>query len=88
MSKTKRIKIFPAPHIEIRIHVTEQMIKDYRKCQEDIERDDFADCSKCSWKDVNIDTLGMCELKQLNSLIGKEVGEARYIAAGEDNENE
>ena len=29
----KKIKLFPAPHVEIRIHVSEEMERDYAECQ-------------------------------------------------------
>lgn len=62
--EVKRIKIFPAPHIELRIFVSDQMIEDYRKCEAIAKRPDdtFADCDKCSWKESTIGCTGMCEL--------------------------
>lgn len=32
MKKAKTIKIFPAPHVEIRLHVSEEMEEDFKKC--------------------------------------------------------
>lgn len=29
----KKIKIFPAPHLEIRIHVSDQMVDDMAECK-------------------------------------------------------
>lgn len=51
----KKIKIFPAPHVEVRVHVSEQMEKDMRECQELAQRCGVVDCDSCSWDDVVID---------------------------------
>lgn len=32
----KKIKLFPAPHIEIRISVSDEMERDYLECREDL----------------------------------------------------
>lgn len=32
MKKAKTIKIFPAPHVEVRLHVSKEMEEDYKKC--------------------------------------------------------
>ena len=34
----KKIKLFPAPHVEIRIHVSEEMERDYAECQKMMKR--------------------------------------------------
>ena len=49
----KKIKIFPAPHVEIRIHVTEEMEKDMRECAR-------KPCIDCSWNRVIIGRKRMC----------------------------
>ena len=28
----KKVRIFPAPHMEIKLHISDEMIKDYRDC--------------------------------------------------------
>lgn len=28
----KTIKIFPAPHVEVRLHVSKEMVKDFKAC--------------------------------------------------------
>lgn len=61
----KRIKLFPAPHVELRVHVSDQMVEDYKKCEED---DDF-DCSQCSWNDVKIVNKSICGLKEMEQLL-------------------
>ena len=34
----KKIKLFPAPHIEIQIHVSEEMERDYAECKKMMKR--------------------------------------------------
>jgi len=58
----KKIKLFPAPHLEVRIHVSEQMEADMRHCKEVDDFDDDFECAQCSWNDVRWDNTGMCEL--------------------------
>ena len=70
----KKIKIFPAPHVEVRVHVSDQMEKDMRQCQtkSGVGLKDL-DCTLCSWKDVKIPKTGLCELPEIiNKVIGKE----------------
>lgn len=66
MEKAKVIKIWPAPHIEIRVHVSEEMIKDFKKCyklSEMIEKRKsvlaiFQSCEGCSWRNIRIEEKG------------------------------
>lgn len=46
MKKAKTIKIFPAPHVEIRLHVSEEMEEDFKKCY---FSEGMYSCRKCSW---------------------------------------
>lgn len=49
----KKIKLFPAPHMEVRIHVSDQMVADYKECLKDAEEGlDGKDCDKCSWCNI------------------------------------
>lgn len=69
----KKIKIFPSPHVEVRVHVSEQMEKDMKKCRE-CARDGvpFA-CKSCSWRDVGIENAPLCTLQEvINKVLGKE----------------
>lgn len=68
----RKIKIFPAPHVEIRVSVSEEMVKDYRACEARSKRlkDDEVDyCENCSWRDVEIENTGVCELKEMEQLL-------------------
>lgn len=49
----KKIKIFPASHVEIRIHVSEEMERDMRECAR-------KRCIDCSWDQVMIGCKRMC----------------------------
>lgn len=65
MEKAKVIKIWPSAHVEVRLHVSEQMEKDFKKCRECVEAFEkgklkvgyvlkIANCEKCSWNNVKI----------------------------------
>ena len=56
----KKIKLFPAPHVEIRIHVSEEMERDYAECQKMMKRGEDYDCDRCSWANVSIYGTGAC----------------------------
>ena len=59
----KKIKLFLAPHVEIRIHVSDQMEADLKECKMLAESTgDGKDCDTCSWRYVGINGEGMCEL--------------------------
>lgn len=69
----RKIKLFPSPHVEIRIHVSDEMEKDYAECV----KNSFAGigseeslCDGCSWADISICDTGACELKGLKEQMG------------------
>lgn len=33
----KKVRIFPAPHVEIKLHISDEMIKDIKKMPEDVQ---------------------------------------------------
>lgn len=51
----KKIRVFPAPHVELKLHVSDQMLKDYKDCA-------FRNCESCSWNDVRIRNTTLCGL--------------------------
>ena len=72
----RKIKLFPSTHVEVRIHVTDEMERDYWKCREEIRRKAEAGeewtfkCAECSWNDVKIaDYCSACTLNGLEELI-------------------
>ena len=52
MKKAKTIKIFPAPHVEVRLHVSKEMVKDYKACYDTGGLGQ--PCTECSWFNVKI----------------------------------
>ena len=73
---TKTIRLFPAPHLEIRIRVTDQMIADLQECKRLAKVPGGGkDCDTCSWCDMEIDDadIGMCELPEVcRQVLGEE----------------
>lgn len=69
----KRIKLFPAPHLELRVHVSEKMEKDLKECKATMEECDAEkECVSCSWKGVEFGCVTMCEVISLKMLEEKE----------------
>lgn len=48
----KTIKIFPAPHVEVRIHPSEEMVEDFKACYDTGGLGRL--CAGCSWFNVEI----------------------------------
>lgn len=62
----KKIKLFPAPHVELRVHVSDEMVKDLKECRRlSEEAENGADCAKCSWNNVEIEGTGLCEYPEV-----------------------
>lgn len=74
------IKLWPCPHVEVRVHVSEEMIEDLRICREILEEErGSVDCRRCSWRDVEAigDKLDFCTehmLKAIEEKLGDEHG--------------
>ncbi len=60
----KKIRLLPDPHMEIRIHVSDQMTVDLKECGRMAQEQDGLgkDCDTCSWRNVGICGVNMCEL--------------------------
>ena len=73
----KKIKLFPGPHIELKVYVSDQMEEDYKECARMAEDPDCEgkECDSCSWNHVMICDLGMCELEEMEQLLGGNDGE-------------
>lgn len=71
MERAKTIKIFPAPHVEVRLHVSKEMEEDYKKCYLSgrmyrCEKSSWMySCEKCSWDNVRIGEDRVCCLEYL-----------------------
>lgn len=65
------IKLWPCPHVEVRVHVSEDMIEDLRECREILEEErGGVDCRRCSWGDVEAigDKLDFCTEDMLKAI--------------------
>ena len=65
MKKTKVIKVWTSAHLEVRIHASEEMVKDFKNCQKG--------CSECSWYDVTIDETPVCWLADFRKHIKRQL---------------
>ena len=63
MKKAKTIKIFPAPHVEVRLHVSKEMAEDYKACYDTGGLGQI--CTECSWFNVKIGGAAVCCIKAL-----------------------
>lgn len=58
----KKIKLFPAPHVEVRVHVSERMVDDLKECKQLSELPEGGkDCDQCSWREVELETTCLCD---------------------------
>lgn len=49
----RMVKISPSPYMELYVRVTDQMEKDFRRCQTLAkEKGYWPECSSCSWRDM------------------------------------
>ena len=49
----KKIKLFPTPHMEVRIFVSDEMEKDFMECRRKTGKGKIPripSCDKCSWE--------------------------------------
>lgn len=58
----KKIKLFPAPHMEVRVFVSDEMEKDFVECKHAMKRRKLMDCNECSWKGANFYGISICML--------------------------
>lgn len=80
--KSTTVKLF-IPHAEVRIFVTDEMIKDFKECLEEERQLSNQDtltivkrkqkkCSDCSWNDCQLSLLfSLCELDALEEKINE-----------------
>ena len=71
----KKIKFFPAPHVEVLVSVTDEMVTDLRECRRMAEETNYEgckDCDDCSWRDVEIPDTRMCELDEVRRQVLEE----------------
>lgn len=71
----KKIKLFPAPNMEIRVYVTDAMEEDLKEHVRlaKIPGGPGKDCAACSWNDVKVGGTCMCELPEVwRQVLGEE----------------
>lgn len=63
----KKVKFFPAPHVEVRVSVTDEMVADLRECERIAEETNCEGCKgeDCSWWEVEIKNTGLCEFDEV-----------------------
>lgn len=74
----KRIKLHPAPRLEIRIYVSDQMVADLKECKRlaQVPCGAGKDCDKCSWAGIGIGDMDVCELPEVwEKVLGEEHNE-------------
>lgn len=73
----RKIKLFPAPHVEVKIYVTDEMEADMRECMKGAEcLGDEKECDSCSWNGVSLNGTGFCELPVVvEKILGKKKDE-------------
>lgn len=78
----KKIKLFPSPHVEVRVLVSDQMEQDMKECWRKAF-ESGKDCDTCSWKDVKPFGTGMCEQDEvIHKVLDKPGSMNRYIHSG------
>lgn len=71
----KKIKFFPAPHVEVRVSVTDEMIADLKECKRMAEETNYEGCkccNTCSWGEVEIESIGVCEMEEVRRQVLEE----------------
>ena len=72
----KRIRVFPAPHIELRLFVSDEMVADYKNCAEAAQRTgEGKNCETCSWNQARLGDLCMCQLNEMERLLSEDCNE-------------
>lgn len=57
--------------ISIFVMITEKMVKDFCDCSRKAYTMSWKDCDTCSWGDLTIGDLGMCEMDEVRKAVGK-----------------
>ena len=71
----KTIKIFPAPHVEVRLHMSKEMVKDFQACYDTGGLGQ--PCAGCSWFNVKIGRAAVCCIRGLRKEIRRQIEENR-----------
>lgn len=57
--------------LQISVRITEEMAKDFRECSRKAYTMSGKDCNTCSWGDLIIGDVGMCEMDTIRSVVEK-----------------
>ncbi len=78
----KKIKLFPSPHVEVTLFISDQMKQDMKECWRRAF-ESGKDCDTCSWRDVRPFGTGMCEQEEvIQKVLDKPGDMSRYIYSG------
>lgn len=59
----KKIKLLVAPNLKMKVYVSKQMEEDLKQCKVMSTLPGTGmDCKTCSWNDVKVGNIGICEL--------------------------
>lgn len=77
----KKIKLFPAPRVEVKIYVTDEMIADMRGCKKKAQcMSNRMVCASCSWNEVSLNGTRFCELPMvIEKILGKQKEDECFI---------
>ena len=66
----RKIKLFPAPHMELRVSVSDERVEDYRECRTMLRKGACRkSCPDCSWYEVNFGDEALCILRAMEQLL-------------------
>lgn len=70
----RKIMISPAPRVGLHVLVTDQMEKDFRRCQRLAAKEgDGPDCDVCAWRDLVLDngsqSIAACTLPKIRRMM-------------------
>ena len=65
----KKIRIKLAPCAELKINVTDDMIRDYKECVRKVGNESSGDCDECSWDGIQIGHTCLCCLLDLGKIL-------------------
>lgn len=74
----KKIKLFPAPHMEVRIFVSDEMEKDFMECRRKTGKGKILripNCDECSWAELNVCDTCICMYESVQRQLGGISGE-------------
>lgn len=69
----KKIKLFPAPHMEVRVFVSDEMEKDFVECRRKTGKGKIhriPNCDKCSWEELNVCNTCICMHESVRKQLG------------------